>query len=616
MNQSYDDLSKEVKSLFHTWNNFKVSIREAFGSENQARLTERRLLALRQKQSAAVYASEFQTLAYELDWDDSALASHFYEGLQPRVKDATITVDRPDTLDEMIETATKIDYRQYERYVDRRSPGAQPGTRKKPQFKGGPMQLDASEERKGSRTKTCYGCGKPGHIKRNCQTVTADVAEEWIEVTEEFTEYDRRTLSWTACYDDKCQVHDSSKANAGWYPKGKGNGFKRKVKRPRISYMPYSTSKPVTAIMMVKIAGLEMPALVTKARKNTITTAAAAKIRGYLEVECGMTIENSTATRVEIGTKKGFIGSTSVGLLDSNREYVILGGPWLDDVGGNDTSGNSVDKQPTVDRRTTHLLAYRNAILAEMGVNQKLTQSEYLELDAEFQKGRSVFQTQFWENFRKIKDEIAKRHGRDPATKEWFSHVSKLQNDEALDEFDSESAANSSGENSVTKEPGKSQWQDKLNKLRRKRVSLENTLRIRTKPGWNNKPIEKRIEQVDTQITELDRLASNGDEPQEWQELLGLKQGQVYDISSSNWIYCNGPCDCSYQTENSENGDLNVILDPRKECDHCKGFRVNCTDLGKPKSDSDQDSQMTTSSWADMVEEELETEEQTHNMDT
>src|SRR5437762_13678771 len=29
---------------------------------------------------------------------------------------------------------------------------------------------------------------------------------------------DHGTLSWTACYDDRCTVHKSEKDGAGWYP--------------------------------------------------------------------------------------------------------------------------------------------------------------------------------------------------------------------------------------------------------------------------------------------------------------------------------------------------------------------------------------------------------------
>ena len=78
-------------------------------------------MILRQRQSATAYASEFMMLAHKPEWDESALTSHFYEGLQDRVKDAVIAVSRPDSLQGMIDTAVKIDERQYERDIDKRA---------------------------------------------------------------------------------------------------------------------------------------------------------------------------------------------------------------------------------------------------------------------------------------------------------------------------------------------------------------------------------------------------------------------------------------------------------------------------------------------------------------
>lgn len=107
---------------------------------------------LRQRQSATAYASEFRTLAYKPERDESALTSHFYERLQDRVKDAVISVSRPDSLQGMIDTAVKIDERQYERDIDKRA-----DTRLRPakrQSRGDPMKTDVNKE-KGSRTKTC-----------------------------------------------------------------------------------------------------------------------------------------------------------------------------------------------------------------------------------------------------------------------------------------------------------------------------------------------------------------------------------------------------------------------------------------------------------------------------
>ena len=45
-----------------------------------------------------IYGSKFKTLSYAIKWDDAAFASHFYEKLKNRVKDAMTAMDRPESL--------------------------------------------------------------------------------------------------------------------------------------------------------------------------------------------------------------------------------------------------------------------------------------------------------------------------------------------------------------------------------------------------------------------------------------------------------------------------------------------------------------------------------------
>src|SRR5271156_7165424 len=52
-------------------------------------------------------------------WDDAALTSQFYQGLKDNVKDDIVRGERPDTLQEMIATAVKINNRLYERQLEK-----------------------------------------------------------------------------------------------------------------------------------------------------------------------------------------------------------------------------------------------------------------------------------------------------------------------------------------------------------------------------------------------------------------------------------------------------------------------------------------------------------------
>ena len=58
-----------------------------------------------------VYGSQFKTLIYIIKWDDAALASKFYEKLKNKIKNAMVAMDKPESLEKMINIAVKIDDR-------------------------------------------------------------------------------------------------------------------------------------------------------------------------------------------------------------------------------------------------------------------------------------------------------------------------------------------------------------------------------------------------------------------------------------------------------------------------------------------------------------------------
>ena len=68
-----------------------------------------------------VYGSRFKKLAYTIKWDDAAFASKFYEKLKNRVKNAMVAMDKPKSLKNMINIAVKIDNRQHDRFVDKKT---------------------------------------------------------------------------------------------------------------------------------------------------------------------------------------------------------------------------------------------------------------------------------------------------------------------------------------------------------------------------------------------------------------------------------------------------------------------------------------------------------------
>ena len=61
------------------------------------------------------YTAEFKQLQARIDWDDAALRTVFEAGLKEKVKDGLVHYDKSESLHALIELATRIDNRLWER---------------------------------------------------------------------------------------------------------------------------------------------------------------------------------------------------------------------------------------------------------------------------------------------------------------------------------------------------------------------------------------------------------------------------------------------------------------------------------------------------------------------
>ena len=138
---------------------------------------------------------------------NAAFASKFYEKFKNRIKDEMVVINRPESLKKLINIAVKIDDRQYNRFIDKKT-WSKPIPKNTPQFKRDPMELNVTKKR--GLKKTCYVCWKLGYLKRNCSKKTVEVSEKWIEMIENpetATKINHENLSWTTCSDDQCKIH-------------------------------------------------------------------------------------------------------------------------------------------------------------------------------------------------------------------------------------------------------------------------------------------------------------------------------------------------------------------------------------------------------------------------
>uniref|UniRef100_A0A8C6PFS7 Retrotransposon gag domain-containing protein n=1 Tax=Nothobranchius furzeri TaxID=105023 RepID=A0A8C6PFS7_NOTFU len=91
---------------------FVSALRKTFVPPSSEVGAETRLLKLRQRErSVCAYASEFRTISAKLQWNDSALRAAFLEGLAPYIRDELAGRELPQTLDEVVDLALRIDQR-------------------------------------------------------------------------------------------------------------------------------------------------------------------------------------------------------------------------------------------------------------------------------------------------------------------------------------------------------------------------------------------------------------------------------------------------------------------------------------------------------------------------
>lgn len=106
---------EETNHTFASYGNFEEKLRQAFEDPDEERTATRHLKNLRQTGLALVYNREFRRLASKLNLGESALQEYFYDGLRDDVKDELSKMDKPDSFDEYVNMAIKIDNRNYQR---------------------------------------------------------------------------------------------------------------------------------------------------------------------------------------------------------------------------------------------------------------------------------------------------------------------------------------------------------------------------------------------------------------------------------------------------------------------------------------------------------------------
>lgn len=187
-----DDIVKDFDTLVSLLRiTFEDPDREA-KAENELSVISQGLDSVRE------YSTRYTKLCREVDWNETALAHRFRQGLQPRIKDVLATVDLPRTVAGLTTIASKVEQRLAERDRERASE-EKPAIRRptystappkpqlsKPTTPGDPplSEIWASIPEGQRRFLTrnhlgqCTYCGEAGHKKEACPN-KPDASGKW-----------------------------------------------------------------------------------------------------------------------------------------------------------------------------------------------------------------------------------------------------------------------------------------------------------------------------------------------------------------------------------------------------------------------------------------------------
>jgi hypothetical protein len=180
----FSSLLEKDSPLLANLDQFLEEFSRTFGERDRALIATTKLRTLQQRsRPASAYVAEFQQLACDLDWNDTALITMFRWGLRNDIKTLLLNLPKPTTLSEAITQAIDCDNRLFKQRQERRllfgsyradytAPTRQTSSSTSTPK---PMQIDTSRVRKLTeeekercrREHLCFYCGGKDHSLNN-----------------------------------------------------------------------------------------------------------------------------------------------------------------------------------------------------------------------------------------------------------------------------------------------------------------------------------------------------------------------------------------------------------------------------------------------------------------
>lgn len=244
--------SDVTMTIFRDYDTFEDRMKKVFGEVDEVQAATDRLMRLKQTRAASEYVANFLQIASRIPWDETYLKDRFYRGLKEDVKDELCKIDKAmTTLDNYMETAVKIDNRNFARRQEKKGNYNYPqykaknqpnqGQKRQPDTSHGtePGPMNMANVQKGRERKPrdisrikCYNCNEYGHYSSNCERPKKprNQGKKQVDIVQKqddeeaprairTTKPDHKNLGWTHCYDDKCIDHLDEKVFNAIFPK-------------------------------------------------------------------------------------------------------------------------------------------------------------------------------------------------------------------------------------------------------------------------------------------------------------------------------------------------------------------------------------------------------------